>query len=570
MFLVRTYLQPTGTWTGLDFKAIVGLSKLGVTVGDDGGNGESRSEPQSFDGVGRMLRRLDGLQVTMILVLEFGFAQSAALPLEGILAFVCRCLAISTDQMLQADHALLASIVPRVHLVALRILESLVGAGRGHVQVYADTISTVLRQAIRRSQPQGRLRAAVYDAIKRVMLVLGPVMPRADLDQIVVAALQDCSVQKAGGVASAAAFGGDGDIDRAAAAEQKRRGRGGVTILDEASEVRPPEVDSCMSALQMLATLLAVHAMELDAGLRQKIDHFLIAGALSCAEHDRGMQFVEERCRVELYKTLKVGISAPSPSTTSLLPQATRVFTWGLQDPSLTVRAICMESLSTCDLIVRPQFPALPRCVAPPTQANGGLPTGAGEPAGVGASGDNNIPLPWATGGGEAASTLSAVTTAPSPGVAAEPSSADASIAAAAPVAPTAIIEAAKVSAVAATKEGSNSNDSSGNNTNKRGHTNANDDTTIGAAAVAVPAVAAAEDRPAKIRRTEDTSAVATATAPVVATNAASTATTSTDADGGVNVDLNAAAAAAAVDDDDDDDMPDLVNSGPDTGDEEE
>lgn len=163
-----------------------------------------------------MLRRLDALQTTMTLVLEFGFVQSAGLPLEGVIALVCRCLAVSTDQLLQAGQVLLASVIPRIHVVALRILESVVGAARGHTQVHAGTISTVLRQALRRSPPQGRLRAAVYDALKRVMLVLGPVIQLPDLDQIVGAALQDCSKQTVSG--EGAAEGGAGAGGAAAAA----------------------------------------------------------------------------------------------------------------------------------------------------------------------------------------------------------------------------------------------------------------------------------------------------------------------------------------------------------------
>lgn len=482
----------------------------------------------------------------MTLVLEFGFVQSAGLPLEGVIALVCRCLAVSTDQLLQAGQVLLASVIPRIHVVALRILESVVGAARGHTQVHAGTISTVLRQALRRSPPQGRLRAAVYDALKRVMLVLGPVIQLPDLDQIVGAALQDCSKQTVSGEGAAEGGAGAGGA-AAAAAEPAQRGRGGVTILAEASEAQQPEVDSCTSALQMLAALLMVHAVELDGDLRRKIDAFLIAGALSCAEFDGGGQFTDGRCRIELYKTLKAGISAPSPSASSVLPQATRVFTWGLQDTSLAVRAVCIEALSICDQIVRPQFPSLPRRVAPPppqpesqsqqTGGAAGFSTGGGVGAGAVVGGEpfgNNNALAYV---GAAAPRSTAASSNPAAAAAAQ----EAAVAAAvAPVQAATVEKATASEAAAAEKESSSTN-------NKRGNTS-------GASSDNTATAASTEDRPAKMQRREadDSAAVtaAQATAPVAATAAA-------------------AAAAAAVEDDDDE-MPDIVNSGPDTDDEED
>ena len=285
-----------------------------------------------------LLRRFETICACIKNLLTFKADFTTAIPVEALVAVICRCLAVNWDSWKEKKVTTITGLLPRLHCQILGVLQTVLRSAKLHLLLYTDDIAQVLIQTLQRCKPFNCLKTVVYSSIVQMLVALGPVFTSPQLDDIVLRAVQDCSQH-------AEPFGTSIDDYAAASGAEK--------------DVSP-ELGACAAALRLLSSLMVVHGMEMEPELRQRIDEFLVTSLLEYRTSTT-TPFLNGRCRHELYKAVKTSITTPTPRQASCLSYAVRLFSMGLQDPVFEIRQSCQEYLALCDQLIRPQIVTVPR-----------------------------------------------------------------------------------------------------------------------------------------------------------------------------------------------------------------
>uniref|UniRef100_A0A8C1G6C6 Proline, glutamate and leucine rich protein 1 n=1 Tax=Cyprinus carpio TaxID=7962 RepID=A0A8C1G6C6_CYPCA len=298
-------------------------------------------------------------------------ASSVRLPVQHVLNFVCRALAVNTKSISPTGEGCLRlMILPSIHNDTLELLSALIKAVGGGLVQYSSVLTRLFSQSLSAWTPlpesslgqqraYSAVRVTVYRTIELWVRVGGASLLQASpshTELLFTHLMGDITpASEAVKLRSGQQSQSMNDLIGSAGKSGPRRTKG-LGLGDGISLQRKGDVlanqDTCVAALRGERSIILTSGTLLKEDLHKQSHCVLEVGAISG-------QYGSPSPRRELYRLLLALVLVPSPHWPPPLSCAVSVFSHGRRDRNIMVSSFCAEALTICNTLIHPRTPSI-------------------------------------------------------------------------------------------------------------------------------------------------------------------------------------------------------------------
>ncbi|XP_065104881.1 proline-, glutamic acid- and leucine-rich protein 1 [Paramisgurnus dabryanus] len=323
--------------------------------------------------------------------LSVGPASSVRLPLQSVLNFVCRALAVSTKSISPTGEGCLKLLIlPSIHSDTLELLSALIKTVGGGLVQYSSVLTRLFSQSLSAWAPlpetslgqqraYSAVRVAVYRALDLWVRVGGASLLQGSPSHTELLFTHLISEITPGAEAVKLRSGAQSaipDLMVSAGKPGPRRTKGlGMSdgiLLQRKGDVLANQ-DTCVAALRALRQIILTSGTLMKEDLHKRIQDLVVPLCIRLQQQSRcalepgtvSGQYGSPTPRRELYRLLLALVLVPSPRWPPPLSCAVSAFSHGRRDQNIMVSSFCAEALTICNTLIHPRTPSISLPLAP-------------------------------------------------------------------------------------------------------------------------------------------------------------------------------------------------------------
>ncbi|XP_042583395.1 proline-, glutamic acid- and leucine-rich protein 1-like [Cyprinus carpio] len=313
-------------------------------------------------------------------------ASSVRLPVQHVLNFVCRALAVNTKSISPTGEGCLRlMILPSIHNDTLELLSALIKAVGGGLVQYSSVLTRLFSQSLSAWTPlpesslgqqraYSAVRVTVYRTIELWVRVGGASLLQASpshTELLFTHLMGDITpASEAVKLRSGQQSQSMNDLIGSAGKSGPRRTKG-LGLGDGISLQRKGDVlanqDTCVAALRALRQIILTSGTLLKEDLHKRIQDLVVPLCVRLQQQSHCVlevgaisgQYGSPSPRRELYRLLLALVLVPSPHWPPPLSCAVSVFSHGRRDRNIMVSSFCAEALTICNTLIHPRTPSI-------------------------------------------------------------------------------------------------------------------------------------------------------------------------------------------------------------------
>uniref|UniRef100_A0A8C2GFQ9 Proline-, glutamic acid- and leucine-rich protein 1 n=1 Tax=Cyprinus carpio TaxID=7962 RepID=A0A8C2GFQ9_CYPCA len=313
-------------------------------------------------------------------------ASSVRLPVQHVLNFVCRALAVNTKSISPTGEGCLRlMILPSIHNDTLELLSALIKAVGGGLVQYSSVLTRLFSQSLSAWTPlpesslgqqraYSAVRVTVYRTIELWVRVGGASLLQASpshTELLFTHLMGDITpASEAVKLRSGQQSQSMNDLIGSAGKSGPRRTKG-LGLGDGISLQRKGDVlanqDTCVAALRALRQIILTSGTLLKEDLHKRIQDLVVPLCVRLQQQSHCVlevgavsgQYGSPSPRRELYRLLLALVLVPSPRWPPPLSCAVSVFSHGRRDRNIMVSSFCAEALTICNTLIHPRTPSI-------------------------------------------------------------------------------------------------------------------------------------------------------------------------------------------------------------------
>ncbi|KAL2079648.1 hypothetical protein ACEWY4_025392 [Coilia grayii] len=326
------------------------------------------------------------------------------LPVQHVLNFVCRALAVSSKNInLTGDGSLKLLVLPSIHSDTLEVLSTLIKVVGSGLSQYSSVLTRLFSQSLSAWTPlpeasigqqraYSTVRVCLYRTLELWVRVGGA---SASVLQGSPTHSEILFTHLMGDLTPAAdamklKVGPSAGSDMVAPAKAGPRRTKGLGLGDNGTMATQRKgdalanQDTCLSAIRVLRHIILNSGTLLKDELHKKLHDIVVPLCVRLQQQQQlcdvemSGQYGSPAPRRELYRLLLALLLVPCPRLPPPLSCAVSLFSHGRHDRSLKVSSFCAEALAICNCLLHPRTPSislpLPPLALKPTPAASVLP----------------------------------------------------------------------------------------------------------------------------------------------------------------------------------------------------
>ncbi|XP_026122875.1 proline-, glutamic acid- and leucine-rich protein 1 isoform X1 [Carassius auratus] len=321
-------------------------------------------------------------------------ASSVRLPVQHVLNFVCRALAVNTKSISPTGEGCLRLMVlPSVHNDTLELLSALIKAVGGGLIQYSSVLTRLFSQSLSAWTPlpeaslgqqraYSSVRVTVYRTIELWVRVGGASLLQASpshTELLFTHLMGDITpaseaVKLRSGQQSQSMNDLIGSAGKSGPRRSKGLGMGDGISLQRKGDVLANQ-DTCVAALRALRQIILTSGTLLKEDLHKRIQDLVVPLCVRLQQQSHCLlevgavsgQYGSPSPRRELYRLLLALVLVPSPRWPPPLSCAVSAFSHGRRDRNIMVSSFCAEALTICNTLIHPRTPSISLPLTPLT-----------------------------------------------------------------------------------------------------------------------------------------------------------------------------------------------------------
>ncbi|KAF4111253.1 proline-, glutamic acid- and leucine-rich protein 1 [Onychostoma macrolepis] len=321
-------------------------------------------------------------------------ASSVRLPVQHVLNFVCRALAVNTKSISPTGEGCLRLMVlPSIHIDTLELLSVLIKAVGGGLVQYSSVLTRLFSQSLSAWTPlpeaslgqqraYSAVRVTVYRTIELWVRVGGASLLQASpshTELLFTHLMGDITpaseaVKLRSGQQSQSINDLIGSAGKSGPRRTKGLGMGDGISLQRKGDVLANQ-DTCVAALRALRQIILTSGTLLKEDLHKRIQDLVVPLCMRLQQQSHCVQEVgavsgqygSPSPRRELYRLLLALVLVPSPRWPPPLSCAVSAFSHGRRDHNIMVSSFCAEALTICNTLIHPRTPSISLPLTPLT-----------------------------------------------------------------------------------------------------------------------------------------------------------------------------------------------------------
>ncbi|XP_059384828.1 proline-, glutamic acid- and leucine-rich protein 1 [Carassius carassius] len=321
-------------------------------------------------------------------------ASSVRLPVQHVLNFVCRALAVNTKSISPTGEGCLRLMVlPSVHNDTLELLSALIKAVGGGLIQYSSVLTRLFSRSLSAWTPlpeaslgqqraYSSVRVTVYRTIELWVRVGGASLLQASpshTELLFTHLMGDITpaseaVKLRSGQQSQSMNDLIGSAGKSGPRRTKGLGMGDGISLQRKGDVLANQ-DTCVAALRALRQIILTSGTLLKEDLHKRIQDLVVPLCVRLQQQSHCVlevgavsgQYGSPSPRRELYRLLLALVLVPSPRWPPPLSCAVSAFSHGRRDRNIMVSSFCAEALTICNTLIHPRTPSISLPLTPLT-----------------------------------------------------------------------------------------------------------------------------------------------------------------------------------------------------------
>ncbi|XP_043100115.1 proline-, glutamic acid- and leucine-rich protein 1 [Puntigrus tetrazona] len=321
-------------------------------------------------------------------------ASSVRLPVQHVLNFVCRALAVNTKSISPTGEGCLRLMVlPSIHNDTLELLSALIKAVGGGLVQYSSVLTRLFSQSLSAWTPlpeaslgqqraYSAVRVTVYRTIELWVRLGGASLLQSSpshIELLFTHLMGDITpaseaVKFRSGQQSQSLNDLIGSAGKSGPRRTKGLGVGEGISLQRKGDVLANQ-DTCVAALRALRQIILTSGTLLKDDVHKRIQDLVVPLCVRLQQQSHCVpevgavsgQYGSPSPRRELYRLLLALVLVPSPRWPPPLSCAVSVFSHGRRDRNIMVSSFCAEALTICNTLIHPRTPSISLPLTPLT-----------------------------------------------------------------------------------------------------------------------------------------------------------------------------------------------------------
>ncbi|XP_016328700.1 proline-, glutamic acid- and leucine-rich protein 1-like isoform X1 [Sinocyclocheilus anshuiensis] len=321
-------------------------------------------------------------------------ASSVRLPVQHVLNFMCRALAVNTKSISPTGEGYLRLMVlPSIHNDTLELLAALIKAVGGGLVQYSSVLTRLFSQSLSAWTPlpeaslgqqraYSAVRVTVYRTIELWVRVGGASLLQASpshTELLFTHLMGDITpaseaVKLRSGQQSQSMNDLIGSAGKSGPRRTKGLGMGDGISLQRKGDVLANQ-DTCVAALRALRQIILTSGTLLKEDLHKRIQDLVVPLCVRLQQQSHCVlevgavsgQYGSPSPRRELYRLLLALVLVPSPRWPPPLSCAVSAFSHGRRHHNIIVSSFCAEALTICNTLIHPRTPSISLPLTPLT-----------------------------------------------------------------------------------------------------------------------------------------------------------------------------------------------------------
>ncbi|XP_006627570.2 proline-, glutamic acid- and leucine-rich protein 1 [Lepisosteus oculatus] len=334
----------------------------------------------------QLRHRYRAVTLALTHTLSVDLSSPVRLPVQSVLNLVCRALAVTAKGIsVSGDGCLKLLVLPSLHRDTLELLSTLITVAGSRLVQYSSVLTRLFSQTLSAWTPlpeaspgqqraYSAVRVALYRSLDlwvRVGGAAASVLQQSPThSELLLAHLLGDITPGADSIKLRPGRTGMADLAGHPGKAGGKRGKGldlgeavgaGIT-LQRKSDVLANQ-DTCLSALRALRQIVLTSGTLLKEDTHKRLQELALPLCVRLQQcggtAEAGGLYASPLARRALYQLVLALVLVPSPRWPPPLHCAVRIFSQGLNDPSVQVSSFCSEALTVCNSLLHPRTPSI-------------------------------------------------------------------------------------------------------------------------------------------------------------------------------------------------------------------
>uniref|UniRef100_W5N9Q9 Proline-, glutamic acid- and leucine-rich protein 1 n=1 Tax=Lepisosteus oculatus TaxID=7918 RepID=W5N9Q9_LEPOC len=335
----------------------------------------------------QLRHRYRAVTLALTHTLSVDLSSPVRLPVQSVLNLVCRALAVTAKGIsVSGDGCLKLLVLPSLHRDTLELLSTLITVAGSRLVQYSSVLTHITphqatsKYLCQRCNPSpcfnthSAVRVALYRSLDlwvRVGGAAASVLQQSPThSELLLAHLLGDITPGADSIKLRPGRTGMADLAGHPGKAGGKRGKGldlgeavgaGIT-LQRKSDVLANQ-DTCLSALRALRQIVLTSGTLLKEDTHKRLQELALPLCVRLQQcggaAEAGGLYASPLARRALYQLVLALVLVPSPRWPPPLHCAVRIFSQGLNDPSVQVSSFCSEALTVCNSLLHPRTPSI-------------------------------------------------------------------------------------------------------------------------------------------------------------------------------------------------------------------
>nr|XP_024215047.1 proline-, glutamic acid- and leucine-rich protein 1-like isoform X1 [Halyomorpha halys] len=316
----------------------------------------------------RLATQFQSISEYLSVLLMGSFSAAKKIHPESILNLIWRGLSTNCSTLksvnMSADVSNLLTVISRVNLSCLKLLNALITTCRMNLISYSSFICRILTQTLNWinvenwpygiGKPHKSIRVEVYNCTTNWLSVSRACSGiNKHIEDILSSVISDINVEPPALTLK---------VPTGKGKNKKHKHKKEVSLTLEHIVYKEEDKDICKAALELIPTILSSTSTVMKPEQHKLLQEVIVSKLLRI-QHSRSsnapIPYSDESCRLSLYKALLSLCNYYHPSFPPPNNFATTIFSKGMKDSSIQVLTFCVHALNTIGKILKPPFTSL-------------------------------------------------------------------------------------------------------------------------------------------------------------------------------------------------------------------